>query len=202
MTQDRIVWKIAGEAGFGIKVAGQIFSRTFARGGHNVITARVDRDPFYSHMRAVDVLVAMNRESIELHTSDMRPDGTIIHDPAQTKFDASQLDRDDVCLCEVPLVELAMAAGGRIMANSVAIGATVGMVGFDFEVLAGVLADTYGRKGAKVVDQNVAAARAGYEHVKAQCLECGHVLTGVPGPQPERIVSGLPAPSFHGGQRA
>lgn len=205
MTQDRIIWKIAGEAGFGIKVAGQIFSRTFARGGynvfdyveypslirggHNVITARVDRNPFYSHAQPVDVLVALNRESIDLHLGDMRPGGTIIHDPAVTKFDLSELARDDVCMCEVPLLELATAGGGpKIMANSVALGATVGMVDFDFEVLAAVLGDTYGRKGPKIVEANVVAARAGHDHVKTYCIQCGHTLTGVKKTQPERIV--------------
>lgn len=205
MTQDRIVWKIAGEAGFGIKVAGQIFSRTFARGGyyvfdyveypslirggHNVITARVDRAPFFSHMQLVDVLVALNRESIELHLAEMRPGGTIIHDPSQTNFDHSQLARDDVCLCDVPLLELATASGGpKIMMNSVALGATVGMVGFRFDVLAAVLQETYARKGEKIVQTNVAAARAGYERIKAHCLECGHTLSGVEEEPPQHIV--------------
>ncbi len=204
MTNDRIVWKIAGQAGFGIKVAGQIFARTFARagyhvfdyveypslirGGHNVITARVDRDPFYSHMLPVDVCVALDRASIEIHTSDMRSGGTIIHDPAATRFLPDQLARDDVCLCDVPLVEIAETNGSKIMANSVALGATIGMVGFDFDVLAGVLTDTYGRKGSAVVEANIAAARAGHDHVKSNCLECGHTLSGVKEAQPERIV--------------
>ncbi len=205
MTQDRITWKVAGEAGAGIKTTGQIFSRTFARGGyhifdyveypslirggHNVFTARVDKNPFFSPVKEVDVLVALNEESVGLHADDMRPGGTVLYDGEKTRPDQFELHRTDLCMCSLPMARLAKEAGGStLMMNSVALGATVGMVGFDFSILAEVLRDTYARKGEPIVEKNVAAARAGYDHVRAECLACGHELTGVEGPQPERIV--------------
>jgi len=205
LTTDRIVWKVAGEAGAGIKTTGQIFSRMFARGGyhvfdyveypslirggHNVFTARVDKNPFFSPVKEVDVLVALNEESIDLHADDMRAGGTILYDAEKTGYDLSKLAGKDVCTCDLPMARLAKeTAGSTLMMNSVALGATVGMVGFDFAILAEVLRDTYERKGEKVVERNVAAARAGYDHVRAECMACGHELTGVEGAQPERLV--------------
>lgn len=90
--------KIGGEAGFGIKAAGQTLARAFMagglevfdlteypsliRGGHNTYALRTSRQPISSHVESVDVLVALNRETALLHLDELVPGGAVIYDPA------------------------------------------------------------------------------------------------------------------------
>ncbi|NJL44361.1 MAG: hypothetical protein HC945_03545 [Nitrosarchaeum sp.] len=84
---NRLVWRIAGEAGHGIMSAGAIFSTvmfraglevfcstehpSLIRGGHNTYTVRVEDRPVLSQIRLVDLLVALNRNAIEVHKDEM-----------------------------------------------------------------------------------------------------------------------------------
>ena len=52
------------------------------------------------------------------------------------------------------------------MRNTVAIGATVGLVDYDITLFNDILRQTFGRKGEKVVDDNIKAAKAGYDYAK------------------------------------
>jgi 2-oxoglutarate ferredoxin oxidoreductase subunit alpha len=54
------------------------------------------------------------------------------------------------------------------MQNTMAIGALMHVIGLDLEVLRGVIADTFGRKGGEIIEQNVAVAEAGFNHARAQ----------------------------------
>ena len=62
-------------------------------------------------------------------------------------------------LFSVPLERL---AGDKLMSNTVALGAALGLVEYDFEILAKVLRDHFGT--GNVGEDNVKAARAGYEY--------------------------------------
>lgn len=176
----RFSWKIGGEAGYGIMTAGVIFSRVFSRGGyhvlatseypslirggHNVYHISVGEDKIHAQNSAADVLVALNRETVEKHLEEISKNGALIYDP---EFSAD-IARGDVELYPVPLERFAKEAGKeKIMMNSVALGASIGVIGYEFEALSSVLRDTFrGRKGKKIADINVRAAKAGYDHVK------------------------------------
>ena len=83
-----ITWKIGGEAGFGIITAGTMLARAFARngyhvfgtneypslirGGHNLITVRISTEPFDAMNRDVHILVALNKESVDLHKNELQ----------------------------------------------------------------------------------------------------------------------------------
>jgi len=58
-----------------------------------------------------------------------------------------------------------------VMRNTVALGATVAIIGAPFDLLSGVIADQFKRKGPEVAHQNVRIAQAGYDWVKRN----GHV---------------------------
>ena len=75
-----------------------------------------------------------------------------------------KLDAGDPAFVDVPLEKLAVeVAGNKIMSNSVAVGAMLGMIGYDFNILADVLRWHFAKNTTKVQEDNVKAARAGYD---------------------------------------
>ena len=51
------------------------------------------------------------------------------------------------------------------MANTVAVGA-LGLIAYDFDLLAFILKSEFSRHGEKVVNENIDAARAGYDFTR------------------------------------
>lgn len=171
--------KIAGIAGDGILNAGlMMFAKTakrsglyvfssaeypsLIRGGHNHLNVRVSHKPIHSQIYEIDLLVALNKESIEKHASLLSENGAIIYDASQTKGAEELVDKEK--LYDVPLLEFANAAGGRIMKNTVAMGAVFGLLNFDFKLLENAIKSTFKRKGEKIVNDNLVAAKSGYDY--------------------------------------
>ncbi|MDO8126296.1 MAG: 2-oxoacid:acceptor oxidoreductase subunit alpha, partial [Candidatus Brocadiales bacterium] len=166
--------KIGGAAGQGMQTIGHTLSHVFTkggyqafliqdyqsriRGGHNTSTVRI-RDGYVSAMtEGVDVLIALNKETIDLHREEVLQDGAIIYDGEKIK-----LTQQDACLINVPLDRLASEKGGnKIYSNSVAAGAALGLMRYDFNPLADMLKEMFIQKG-EAAEDNVRAARAGYE---------------------------------------
>ncbi|MEE9514763.1 MAG: 2-oxoacid:acceptor oxidoreductase subunit alpha, partial [Candidatus Brocadiales bacterium] len=170
--------KIGGAAGQGMQSICHILSHAFSRnghhvfsvqdyqsrirGGHNTSTVRI-RDEYVTAMtQGADILIALNKETIDLHRGEVPRGGAIIYDGEKVRLsDSSQ--QEGPALVSVPLERLAVEKGGhRRYGNSVAAGAALGLMRYDFEILAEMLKEIYG-KDEKVADGNVKAARAGYD---------------------------------------
>ena len=201
---DSVTWKIGGEAGFGIMASGTMLSRIFSRkgyhtlatneypslirGGHNVITVRIAKDTFESLNRDVHLLVALNPETINLHKKELSDNALILYDsqdPEPKDFPKP------VRLIAIPLRELvAKASGDPIMRNTVAIGATVALLGAPFESLESVIRDQFKKKGEEIVNSNVGFARAGYDYVKQNfAKEQSMYLAGAQKEEEQLIIS-------------
>ncbi|MCL4554452.1 MAG: 2-oxoacid:acceptor oxidoreductase subunit alpha [Actinobacteria bacterium] len=183
--------RIGGPAGFGIKAAGQTLAKLFARsgletfdlteypslikGGHNTYHLRVSTEQIHSHVLDTDILVALDQETVALHIAELGTGGAIMYDPDD--FDPLTLGivdlrPNDRCLVPVPLKSIVREAGGpAIMRNTASLGAVLGYIGFPFEPLQESLTSQFARKGPAIVEQNVAIAKAGYDHARAN--ECG-----------------------------
>jgi len=166
---------IGGEAGQGVQSLGFILAKSLARGGyyifadqdyesrvrggHNFFRVRAGDSQIAALSEEVDILIAMNRESLDLHLGSLLKDGVAIFDEeAITDYGAVR------GLFGLPLERLAREkAGDRLMTNSVALGAALGLVGYDLEILNKVLAEHF--KG-EVAQANVLAARAGYDYIR------------------------------------
>jgi len=181
-------WKIGGEAGYGIMTTGLIFAKvcsraglcvfdhpeypSLIRGGHNTYQVRVEVEEVFSHVRHVDLLVALNKETIDKHKEELSPGGGIIIDGDKIPLSKEDLGREDVKLYHVPLLRLAEESGGRrIMINSVALGASVALIDFDFEMLSSVIKDVYRGKAEETIEFNIKAARLGHDYVKSKGME-------------------------------
>lgn len=180
--QNEITWKIGGEAGFGIMVSGQNFAKTcmrgglnvfeaneypsLIRGGHNTETIRASSNPVTSLLRTTDFLVALNKETVDLHKGELTDGAALMYDSNDYVLTPSDFSKP-VNLYPVPLLQLAKDNGGDVlMRNTVAIGASMAVMDFDLSVFNGVLADQFKRKGDAVVNQNIVTAKAGYDYVK------------------------------------
>src|SRR3989344_6856056 len=165
-------WKVAGEAGDGILNAGLMFARTcmraglnvFAsaeypsliRGGHNHLDVMVDEEPLFAHTKYVDVLIALNKESIEKHAEKLSQDGGIIYDGDKIQIDKNGI-RDDIKLFPMPLLNISEQNGGKIMRNVVAMGVTIALIDFDIEEFYKIIKDNFGaKKGEVVANANIA----------------------------------------------
>ncbi len=167
--------KIGGEAGQGMQTINHTLAHVFTRGGlhvfaiqdyqsrirggHNFSELRIKDSPVFAITYGINLLIALNKETIDLHKGELHEGGVIIYDGEKIKTEAHS------SLLSVPLDRFAMESGNRLYGNSVAAGAALGLLGYDFEPLAGVLRDVFGKKGT-VAEDNVKAARAGYDFTK------------------------------------
>lgn len=179
MSNSQLNWKIGGEAGYGIMTVGEIFSKAFIkggyyvvahteypsliRGGHNTFQIRIDARQIRAPIQPVDVLVALNAETIELDLDDLIPGGLLVYDAANSKVAPA---REDITRCDVPLTKLmADLHLPKVAINMAAMGASIGLIGYELALLNAAIEDAFGDKGEKIVEQNVGAAKAGYEYV-------------------------------------
>lgn len=181
MEKNRLTWKIGGKAGEGIMATGLIFSQSCSRGGlhvfdineypslikggHNTMQVRVENREIFSQVKSVNVLIALNKETIFLHKNELSRSGGIIYDSAEV-IDKKEI-KEDIRLYPVPIMGIIKEIGAQpIMKNNLALGASIALIDYDFEILAGVIKDTFKRKGDKVINENISAAKAGYDYVK------------------------------------
>jgi len=169
---------VGGEAGQGVQSVGAVLARLLAkrgfgvfadqdyesrvRGGHNFFRIRIKDEEVLSLAPQLDILIALNKETIDLHEKEMKPGGVILYDAEQTKA-AGQGDK----FLNVPFNKLAIdAAQNKLMANTAAVGAAAGLFECDFELLPKILKNEFQHHGEKTVKDNIAAAKAGYDYVK------------------------------------
>jgi len=181
-TNNDFSWKIAGAAGDGILNAGLLmFAKTcvrkglyvftsaeypsLIRGGHNHLDVRVRHDPVYAHTSNVDMLVALNKESVTKHQHKITREGALIYDGSKIKLDHGDV-RKDIKKYDISLGDIAAKNGGKIMQNTVAIGATFAILDSELDALNEVIESIFSRKGEQVVQGNIKAARAGFDYVR------------------------------------
>lgn len=176
-------WKIAGEAGYGIKVTGLMFSKTMARGGlhifdhseypslirggHNTYHVTVSKQSVFCCHEEVDLLICLNQSAVNNHAQEVSQKGAAIVDSSDQKLNPAPLQKKKVKIFPIPLKQMAQKAGGKpVMQNTVALGATIALIDYDFEILKGVIRDQFSQKGAKVVNLNIGLAKKGYDYAK------------------------------------
>jgi 2-oxoglutarate ferredoxin oxidoreductase subunit alpha len=183
--------RIGGEAGQGMKVISNLLGKVFLRsglsvfthhdimsrirGGHNFSQIRLSDLPVRAPSSQVDILICLDKTTLSLYGEGMN--GVVIYDqekvgekgPAGEKY------------LPIPLEKIAKEKGRDArMANSVASGAALSVLGLSLDLLLELLEETFGSKGENVVLSNKECALAGFDLAgkgyKGKKL-CTHVRT-------------------------
>ena len=171
---------VGGEAGAGISRSGQLFAKSclrgglnvfgtidyqsLIRGGHNFYTVRAETKQVYCQDDTVDLIIALNKETVLLHKDELVKGGAIIYDADQIKITKQELGRDDINLFHVPLRKIVKQLNGpQIMENTVALGAAIALLDYDQQIMSQVLKDAF---KPKIANLNIDATKQGYEYAK------------------------------------
>ena len=180
---NRVNFLIGGPAGAGVASVGLLFAKCLQRsglevfgandypslikGGHNIYAVSASPQPIFSLLGKPDILIALDKKTVEVRASELSEGGALIYDSNKVADAREIAKRQDITYVGTPLSQMAAAAGGEIMFNTVALGAAMGILGLDFAIIEGMMHKLWIRKGQKVVDSNIAAARAGYDFSKS-----------------------------------
>jgi len=173
-------FKIGGEAGFGIMASGAIFAKvctraglnifgyveypSLIRGGHNTYQVKVSSEPVFCLQKEVNLLVALNKQTVELHQKDLSDFAGVVFDGDKVTVDQKDFSKPTIKLFSVPLEKIAIQVSGeKLAANTVALGASFALCGLDQKFLNSALLDTFGQKSQKTADLNIKAADAGWQ---------------------------------------
>ena len=200
LIDDTVTVLIGGEAGQGISRSGMLLGKammrggfyaygaidypSLIRGGHNFYTVRGSSRKVFSNSGKLDLVVALNKESVFHHMDDINPGGGIIYDEKDAISD-EELSRDDITYYPVPLGEIVNELGGpKIMRNTVALGSVAALVGLNVDILKGLIAETFEGRD-KIISMNVEAIQKGWENVIE--FNYGFQCTLEAGERPERL---------------
>ena len=171
---------IGGAAGQGVATPGDIFAKIFARrglhlnaynayqsiirGGHTFLTIRAGIKEVTCFGDHIDLLIPLNQDSMDRHLGLMRPGSAVIYN-ADTIKPGSHTNGTQ--LCPLPVNQLSKGSRSKVEQNTLALAASLKMMGVGFEPLAEILTEQFLRKGDKVVTENLAIARIGYDYAAA-----------------------------------
>lgn len=198
--------KIGGQAGQGVKTSGLYFSKVASRsgysiynyveypslikGGHNVIQTTFSESEVFSQVKHVNFLIALDQNTIELHKNELVAGAGILFED-EGKINASSLQ--GAChLFPIPLSRLAAEAGGKeIVSNTVALGATIYLMGGNLTHLLDLIKEDFEHDHPELVAINQSAAQAGYNYAKENFHE-GFVPMLIPliNPTPKILLNG------------
>ncbi len=170
-------WLIGGEAGFGIMTTGVVFSKivtrsgyhifdyveypSLIRGGHNAYEVHVSDLPVSHLSQTIDILVCLNKETYEKHRSRLTPSSLVIFDKDEFEI------KEDIKKIVVPFKKtLSDLKGQPVMKNTIALGASIAILGGDIDQLINIISEQFAKKGEEVINFNKQFVQAGFETVK------------------------------------
>ena len=173
----QVSWKIGGQQGEGIESAGELLAQGLARqgyhlygyrvfssrirGGHTNYNLRVSSSPVASIADRINVLVALDQETIDICGQELAPDGLIL---ADEKFSPVLPRETEAHLLTLPLTLLATESGNARTRNIVAIGITASLLGISPVVWEELLREEFQAKGETVLQANLAALQQGWKY--------------------------------------
>jgi len=192
---------IAGAAGQGVHTITGLLARVLVRqgvyvlyvqdyqsrirGGHLFNRLRVSDQPLASSREGIDLLVALNQESISLHRDEVSRQGVIIYDASEV----SDLPAGVHTLALKAGELLPDRQAAEVAINAGASGAILGLLKLPLEPFVVLLQEAFQDKGAQVVEWNRLAAAQG--HRQGAAAGNHHSLAGMAAPpQPRLLLSG------------
>src|SRR5438093_3711390 len=171
---------IRGAAGQGVATPGDVFAKIFARrglhlnaynayqsiirGGHTFLTIRAGIKEVTCFGDHIDLLIPLNQDSMDRHLGLMRPGSAVVYNGDTIKPGSHT---NGTQLCPLPVNQLSKGSRSKVEQNTLALAASLKMMGVGFEPLVELLTEQFLRKGDKVVTENLDIARLGYDYASA-----------------------------------
>jgi 2-oxoglutarate ferredoxin oxidoreductase subunit alpha len=168
---------IGGAAGQGVATPGVIYAQIFARrglhllaynayqsiirGGHTLLTIRTGPERVTSHGDRIDLLIPLNQDTMDRHLRLLGPGAAVIYNQDSVKPGQPP---PGVHLCPLPVSELQHNARAKVEQNTLAVAASLSMLGVSFQPLEEMLIQQFKRKGDSVVRENTESALAAYRY--------------------------------------
>ena len=196
---------IGGEAGQGIQTVGLLMARTChraglyvmavndfesrIRGGHSFIQLRISDRPVHGPARKLHMMVALDERTYGLHQPELTEGGLALI----PKDNADTMTQHHRCKM-VDFEGVAKKAGSSILANTVAAGTCLALLGAPFDLFENVLKSTFNQVEEKRLAQNVQAAQYGYTAAEDETFKWSWrwAMTSPKG----RLVDGAQAVAF------
>lgn len=154
-TIGQLMAKAVTRAGYHLLVEQKYMSRV--RGGHNTFAIRMSCDPVVSNIETINILVALNEETLELHKDDLAEDALVIH--------GDDIESEGFRALKIPFKEL---ASKPLFHNVVALGVLGAAVGIDVAILESLLSSVFKKKGESIVQSNLEVLDNAYSWVDGQ----------------------------------
>ena len=138
------------------------------------------------------------------HRNEVSPGGAIIYDAA-LRLRPEDIGRPDVNLYPIPYLDILVGAlkdSGRdkelskyqVMTNTVAFGASMALIGYDFNTVALAIREGFAGRRAALGDLNVKAAQHGYDYVRTNFQDnFPYKLHPVVSPRKQMLIRGVQA---------
>lgn len=169
---------IGGKAGFGIDrsslVIAGIINRlgyriyvyrdypSLIRGGHTFSIIRASREKVSAHKDKIDILLALNQDTVDIHKDRLKVNATVIYDSDAVKTEAIPSGRK---LMGLPLTAIIKEEGAsEIMRNTSIIGALSKALSIDWGIVEAIFRKSF----TKEADLNLKVARRGYDGMSEQ----------------------------------
>jgi 2-oxoglutarate/2-oxoacid ferredoxin oxidoreductase subunit alpha len=178
----------------GLRVFANIEYHSNIKGKHSYYRVRVSDRDIHSHVDRVHILAALDAETLvgdhhhypeypthHGHVHEVVPGGAIIYNPDDPQLKGMDLkkefQRDDLRFYPVPfdtVLKQALAKTGRekearqldIMYNTILIGASIAIFGFDREELTAVVRDTFKGRRAATGELNIQVLDSTYDYMR------------------------------------
>jgi len=168
---------IGGKAGFGIDKASSIIGGvvkelgyniyiyrdypSLIRGGHTFSIIRVSSEKISAHKNQVDVILALNQDTINFHKDRLKKDSIVIYDSDSVKLESLPLPVK--AAIGIPIEKIIKdEKASEIMRNSCIIGSFCRAAGIKWDILE----DIFKKDIAKELELNLKVALGGYNASK------------------------------------
>lgn len=148
-TMAAILEKVFKREGFQIFTVRDYMSRI--RGGHNFIQVRFGGKKITSHRDSLDVIIALNNETIDIHYQRLVESGIVLCD------DGAGISRDNIL--KLPWKTISKEAGNVKVFGSAAIGSVLKLFGTDTIMAEKVFGMYF---SGDILEQNMRAFKSGY----------------------------------------
>lgn len=167
---------IGGEAGQGLDTVGELLTKALVRsgynvhvtqsymsrirGGHNTYAVRAGTVEVPGPVKGIDVLVALNEETVQIHQSDVNEDGVILKD--------QEIEATEDGFLDIPFKDL---ASSPLFENVVGLGFLSAIIGLDKKVPEGCIKSVFGKKKPQVVEKNIEVLNRAYSFAQEKKIK-------------------------------